>query len=107
LPGNTLIIGSTGVGKTTFEMFLLTLTRKWNPRHAWCCSTWTAGCEIAIRALGGRYFTLEAGKPTGATHCSTKPHRLACSSGNNWSAPAWRPRRCLCCRPTSAPLPMP
>ena len=29
LPGNTLIIGSTGVGKTTLEMFLLALTRKW------------------------------------------------------------------------------
>ena len=31
LPGNTLIIGSTGVGKTTLEMFLLVLTRKWRP----------------------------------------------------------------------------
>ena len=65
LPGNTLIIGSTGVGKTTLEMFLLTLTRKWQPAPRLVLFDLDRGCEIAIRALGGRYFTLEAGKPTG------------------------------------------
>ena len=65
LPGNTLIIGSTGVGKTTLEMFLLTLTRKWNPAPRLVLFDLDRGCEIAIRALGGLYFTLEAGKPTG------------------------------------------
>jgi type IV secretion system protein VirB4 len=64
-PGNTLIIGSTGVGKTTLEMFLLTLTRKWDPPPRLVLFDLDRGCEIAIRALGGRYFTLEAGKPTG------------------------------------------
>jgi type IV secretion system protein VirB4 len=64
LPGNTLIIGSTGVGKTTLEMFLLTLTRKWDPAPRLVLFDLDRGCEIAIRALGGRYFTLEAGKPT-------------------------------------------
>ncbi|MBE7416725.1 MAG: VirB4 family type IV secretion/conjugal transfer ATPase [Ideonella sp.] len=64
LPGNTLIIGSTGVGKTTLEMFLLTLTRKWNPAPCLVLFDLDRGCEIAIRALGGFYFTLEAGKPT-------------------------------------------
>ena len=64
LPGNTLIIGSTGVGKTTLEMFLLTLTRKWNPAPRLVLFDLDRGCEIAIRALNGRYFTLEAGKPT-------------------------------------------
>ena len=34
LPGNTLIIGSTGVGKTTLVMLLLALTRKWQPGAA-------------------------------------------------------------------------
>jgi type IV secretion system protein VirB4 len=63
-PGNTLIIGSTGVGKTTLEMFLLTLTRKWNPAPRLVLFDLDRGCEIAIRALNGRYFTLEAGKPT-------------------------------------------
>ncbi|MFT7773069.1 VirB4 family type IV secretion/conjugal transfer ATPase [Roseateles sp.] len=65
LPGNTLIIGSTGVGKTTLEMFLLTLTRKWNPAPRLVLFDLDRGCEIAMRALGGRYFSLEAGKPTG------------------------------------------
>jgi type IV secretion system protein VirB4 len=64
LPGNTLIIGSTGVGKTTLEMFLLTLTRKWQPAPRLVLFDLDRGCEIAIRALGGRYLTLEAGKPT-------------------------------------------
>ena len=31
------------------------------------------GCEIAIRALGGRYFTLEAGKPTGCNPLQREP----------------------------------
>ncbi|RYE81227.1 MAG: VirB4 family type IV secretion/conjugal transfer ATPase, partial [Oxalobacteraceae bacterium] len=57
LPGNTLIIGSTGVGKTTLEMFLLTLTRKWNPVPRLVLFDLDRGCEIAIRALAGRYFT--------------------------------------------------
>jgi type IV secretion system protein VirB4 len=73
LPGNTLIIGSTGVGKTTLEMFLLTLTRKWNPAPRLVLFDLDRGCEIAIRALGGRYFTLEAGKPTGCNPLQREP----------------------------------
>ena len=65
LPGNTLIIGSTGVGKTTLEMFLLALTRKWEPAPRLVLFDLDRGCEIAMRALGARYFSLEAGKPTG------------------------------------------
>ncbi|WP_346408033.1 VirB4 family type IV secretion/conjugal transfer ATPase [Acidovorax temperans] len=64
LPGNTIIIGSTGVGKTTLEMFLLTLTRKWDPAPRLVLFDLDRGCEIAIRAMNGRYFTLEAGKAT-------------------------------------------
>ena len=73
LPGNTLIIGSTGVGKTTLEMFLLTLTRKWDPAPRLVLFDLDRGCEIAIRALGGRYFTLEAGKPTGCNPLQRDP----------------------------------
>ena len=73
LPGNTLIIGSTGVGKTTLEMFLLTLTRKWEPSPRLVLFDLDRGCEIAIRALGGRYFTLEAGKPTGCNPLQREP----------------------------------
>ena len=73
LPGNTLIIGSTGVGKTTLEMFLLALTRKWDPAPRLVLFDLDRGCEIAMRALGGRYFTLEAGKPTGCNPLQREP----------------------------------
>jgi type IV secretion system protein VirB4 len=73
LPGNTLIIGSTGVGKTTLEMLLLTLTRKWYPAPRLVLFDLDRGCEIAIRALGGSYFTLEAGKPTGCNPLQREP----------------------------------
>lgn len=73
LPGNTLIVGSTGVGKTTLEMFLLTLTRKWIPAPRLVLFDLDRGCEIAVRALGGRYFTLEAGKPTGCNPLQREP----------------------------------
>jgi type IV secretion system protein VirB4 len=73
MPGNTLIIGSTGVGKTTLEMFLLTLTRKWDPAPRLVLFDLDRGCEIAIRSLGGRYFTLEAGQPTGCNPLQRDP----------------------------------
>jgi len=73
LPGNTLIIGSTGIGKTTLEMFLLTLTRKWEPAPRLVLFDLDRGCEIAIRALGGVYFALEAGKPTGCNPFQRDP----------------------------------
>lgn len=73
LPGNTLIIGSTGVGKTTMEMFLLTLTRKWDPAPRLVLFDLDRGCEIAMRALGGRYLALEAGKPTGCNPLQREP----------------------------------
>ena len=73
LPGNTLLIGSTGVGKTTLEMFLLALTRKWDPAPRLVLFDLDRGCEIAVRALGGRYFTLEAGKPTGCNPLQRDP----------------------------------
>ena len=50
-----------GVGKTTLEMFLLTLTRKWNPAPRLVLFDLDRGCEIAMRAIGGRYLALEAG----------------------------------------------
>jgi type IV secretion system protein VirB4 len=73
LPGNTLIIGSTGVGKTTLVMLLLTLTRKWHPAPRIVLFDLDRGSEIALRALGGRYFALEAGKPTGCNPLQREP----------------------------------
>jgi type IV secretion system protein VirB4 len=73
LPGNTLIIGSTGVGKTTLEMLLLALTRKWYPAPRLVLFDLDRGCEIALRALGGRYLVLEAGQPTGLNPLQHEP----------------------------------
>ncbi|WP_263569756.1 VirB4 family type IV secretion/conjugal transfer ATPase [Roseateles oligotrophus] len=73
LPGNALIIGSTGVGKTTLVMLLLALTRKWQPAPRIVLFDLDRGSEIALRALGGRYFTLEAGKPTGCNPLQREP----------------------------------
>jgi type IV secretion system protein VirB4 len=73
LPGSTLVIGSTGVGKTTLVMFLLALTRKWQPAPRLVLFDLDRGSEIAIRALGGRYFTLEAGRPTGCNPLQRDP----------------------------------
>lgn len=73
LPGNTLILGSTGVGKTTLEMLLLTLTRKWQPQPRLVLFDLDRGSEIAMRALGARYFTLEAGRPTGCNPLQRNP----------------------------------
>jgi type IV secretion system protein VirB4 len=72
-PGNTLIIGSTGVGKTTLVMLLLALTRKWKPAPRLVLFDLDRGSEIALRALGGRYFALEAGQPTGCNPLQREP----------------------------------
>jgi type IV secretion system protein VirB4 len=73
LPGNTLVIGSTGVGKTTLQMFLLAMTRKWVPAPRLVLFDLDRSCEIAIRALGGRYLALEAGRPTGCNPLQAEP----------------------------------
>lgn len=73
LPGNTLLIGSTGVGKTTLEMLLLALTRKWQPAPRLVLFDLDRGCEIAVRALGGQYFALRAGLPTGCNPLQWTP----------------------------------
>ncbi|MFM2056483.1 MAG: hypothetical protein RLY71_868 [Pseudomonadota bacterium] len=73
LPGNTLITGSTGVGKTTLEILLLAMTRKWRPAPRLVLFDLDRGSEIALRALGGRYFTLEAGRPTGCNPLQREP----------------------------------
>lgn len=73
LPGNTLVLGSTGVGKTTLVMFLLALTRKWTPAPRLVLFDLDRGSEIAIRALEGKYFKLEAGRPTGCNPLQRDP----------------------------------
>jgi type IV secretion system protein VirB4 len=63
-PGNTFICGSTGVGKTAFVMALLCFAQKYEGLRAVFFDK-DRGAEIGIRALGGKYFALKRGEPTG------------------------------------------
>jgi type IV secretion system protein VirB4 len=63
-PGNTFICGSTGVGKTALVMALLAFAFKYEGLRAIFFDK-DRGAEIGIRALGGRYYALKRGEPTG------------------------------------------
>jgi type IV secretion system protein VirB4 len=65
LPGNTLLVGSTGSGKTTLLASLLALSARLNPRPRIISFSLDRDTEILIRALGGRFYRLRYGKPTG------------------------------------------
>ena len=63
IAGHTLILGATGTGKTTLQTSLLTFTERFNP-YIFALDL-DRGMEIWIRAMGGEYFAIETGKPTG------------------------------------------
>lgn len=73
MPGNMCILGTTGAGKTTLEMAILMLTRRFNPAPALVVFDFDRGAEIALRALGGRYYSIESGKPTGCNPLQREP----------------------------------
>jgi type IV secretion system protein VirB4 len=63
LPGNTLILGKTGSGKTVLLGFLIAQLQKFNPRIF--VFDKDRGMELAILAMGGKYLTLKRGEPSG------------------------------------------
>ncbi|WP_051940666.1 conjugal transfer protein [Stenoxybacter acetivorans] len=63
IAGHTLILGATGTGKTTLQTSILAFAERFNP--ALFAMDLDRGMEIFIRGIGGSYFSLEAGKPTG------------------------------------------
>ncbi|MFP5074662.1 conjugal transfer protein [Neisseria sp. WLZKY-1] len=63
IAGHTLILGATGTGKTTLQTSLMAFTERFNPFLF--ALDLDRGMEIFIRAIGGSYFALEAGVPTG------------------------------------------
>lgn len=71
-PGNTFICGTTGVGKTALEMSLLSFATKY---HGLRCVFFDKdrGAEIGIRAMGGKYFSLKRGAPTGFNPFQLEP----------------------------------
>jgi type IV secretion system protein VirB4 len=61
--GHTLICGPTGSGKTVFIGFLVTLLARHDTTQVLFDKD--RGLEILVRALGGEYFPLKSGVPTG------------------------------------------
>lgn len=61
--GNTMYIGKSGVGKTVTMGFKLAQILKLDPTV--CLWDKDRGLEVLVLALGGRYFPLRAGEPTG------------------------------------------
>lgn len=63
-PGNTVVIGQIGVGKTTLVVGLLLFALKYSGLRGVFFDK-DRGAEIAIRRLRGRYTALKRGDPTG------------------------------------------
>jgi type IV secretion system protein VirB4 len=73
LPGNTFLLGSTGSGKTTLELFLLAQMCRFAPPPRMVLFDVDRGAEIFVRALRGRYLTLPVGRPTGLNPFQQSP----------------------------------
>jgi len=75
--GNYKIIGRSGSGKTVLKLALRLLARKQALRKGKALKVFSFdkdyGEEICIRAMGGQYFHIAAGKPTGMNPFSLPP----------------------------------
>lgn len=63
LNGNTFVAGSSGAGKTTSVGFLLAQAQKFSPKVV--AFDRGQNMEILIRVMGGKYYNLKSGIPTG------------------------------------------
>ena len=63
IAGHTLLLGATGTGKTTTQTALMAFTIRFQPNLF--VMDLDRGMEIFVRAIGGSYFSLQAGVPTG------------------------------------------
>ncbi len=61
--GHFAMFGSTGAGKTVLATFLVFMLQKFGATLAYFDKD--RGAELAIRAVGGRYFTLKRGEASG------------------------------------------
>jgi hypothetical protein len=68
--GHTLILGRPGSGKSVLAAFLMTMARRAGARLF--DFDYRAGMEMAVRALGGSYSTVRAGRPTGLNPLQTE-----------------------------------
>jgi len=62
-PGNTVVFGTIGSGKTAFILFLLAQAERFKPRVLFLDKD--RGAEIGIRAAGGAYIVFKRGDYTG------------------------------------------
>jgi type IV secretion system protein VirB4 len=67
-PGNTIVIGQTGVGKTALVCGLMLFALKYAGLRGVFFDK-DRGAEICIRRLGGRYSAFKRGEPTGLNPC--------------------------------------
>lgn len=74
--GNTSVIGTAGVGKTMTLNFIATMLQKYAKPESFADTARTKrqttvyfdkdrGAELSVRALGGQYYTVKNGHPTG------------------------------------------
>jgi len=63
--GNFTVVGPSGSGKTVWLSFIAAQAQRVQPRPKLIFIDKDRGAEIFIRALGGRYETLDPGEPTG------------------------------------------
>lgn len=68
--GHTLILGRPGSGKSVLAAFLMAMARRTGARLF--VFDYRAGMEMAVRALGGSYSTVRAGRPTGLNPLQTE-----------------------------------
>ena len=61
--GHTLILGSTGTGKTTLETMLLSFLERFDPKIF--ALDLDQGLRIFLEEIGAIYYTLREGEPTG------------------------------------------
>lgn len=80
---NTLVIGKTGTGKTVLEMFLLLMAQKFKrfPANHFAVQKLSCvmfdkdlGGAVAVRALGGRYYPIKNGVPSGWNPFQLEPN---------------------------------
>ena len=64
-PGNTLIAGMTGAGKTVLLSFILTQAARLKPRPKTIIFDKDLGSSVFVAAMGGKYSRIQLGTPTG------------------------------------------
>ena len=77
---NTVVIGQSGAGKTVLECFLLAQTQKFgggDKKLSCVLFDKDLGASIAVRAMGGRYYPIKNGVPSGFN-----PFQLPATPGN-------------------------